>query len=75
VAARDPAPELLGPVEGHGYGWDKTRTGLLVLVAAIVLTWTPPVSGRYELRVRVPVEWQPDGISLRAQTWMGHLRG
>ena len=24
-------------IDGYGYGWDKTRTGLLVLVAALVL--------------------------------------
>jgi aminomethyltransferase len=30
------AAELLG-ITGYGYGWDKTRTGLLVLLAAFLL--------------------------------------
>ncbi len=39
------------------------------------LTWTPPFAGRYELRLVVPVEWRPDHITLRRQTWEGHVRG
>ena len=35
-------------IEGYGYGWDKTRTGLLVLLAALVLyVWRHVVQDKH----------------------------
>jgi amino acid transporter len=44
-------------IEGYGYGWDKTRLGLLVLVAAVVLwAWRRVVQDKQPLHLR---EWTP----------------
>ena len=42
-------------ITGYGYGWDKTRTGLLVLLAALVLyIW------RHVVEDKIPLKWRED---------------
>ena len=49
-------------IEGYGYGWDKTRTGLLVLLAALILyIWRHVVQDKIPLRLREPVPHTPGG--------------
>ena len=38
-------------IEGYGYGWDKTRTGLLVLLAAI-----PAYVCRHVVQDKMPLQ-------------------
>ena len=40
-------------IEGYGYGWDKTRTGLLVLVLAVLL-----YVYRHLVQDKVPLKWR-----------------
>ena len=47
-------------IEGYGYGWDKTRTGLLVLLAALLLyIWRHVVEDKIPLRLREEVPQTP----------------
>jgi amino acid transporter len=47
-------------ITGYGYGWDKTRAGLLVLLAAFVLyIWRHVVQDRIPLRMREEVPLTP----------------
>jgi amino acid transporter len=40
-------------ITGYGYGWDKTRTGLLVLLAALILyVW------RHVVQDKIPLKWR-----------------
>jgi amino acid transporter len=40
-------------IQGYGYGWDKTRTGLLVLLAALILyVWRHVVQDKTPIRLR-----------------------
>jgi amino acid transporter len=42
-------------ITGYGYGWDKTRTGLLVLLAALVLyIW------RHVVQDKIPLKWREE---------------
>ena len=48
-------------IEGYGYGWDKTRTGLLVLVAAIVLwAWRRVIQDKQPLHLREQIPQTPE---------------
>jgi amino acid transporter len=48
-------------ITGYGYGWDKTRTGLLVLVAAFLLyVYRHVVQDKIPLRMREEVPRTPD---------------
>jgi amino acid transporter len=48
-------------IEGYGYGWDKTRSGLLVLLAALVLyIWRHVVQDKIPLRLREPIPTTPE---------------
>jgi amino acid transporter len=48
-------------ISGYGYGWDKTRTGLLVLVVAFVLyVYRHVVQDKIPLRLREEVPQTPD---------------
>jgi amino acid transporter len=40
-------------IEGYGYGWDKTRTGLIVLVAALLLFFF-----RRVVQDKKPIHWR-----------------
>ncbi len=48
-------------IDGYGYGWDKTRTGLLVLLAALILyIWRHVVQDKIPLRLREQVPATPE---------------
>jgi amino acid transporter len=48
-------------ITGYGYGWDKTRTGLLVLLAALILyIWRHVVQDKIPLRWREQVPQTPE---------------
>ena len=48
-------------IEGYGYGWDKTRTGLLVLLLALILyIWRHVVQDKIPLRLREPIPATPE---------------
>jgi amino acid transporter len=48
-------------ITGYGYGWDKTRIGLLVLVAALVLwAWRRVVQDKLPLHLREAVPATPE---------------
>jgi amino acid transporter len=48
-------------IDGYGYGWDKTRTGLLVLVAAFLLyVYRHVVQDKIPLRLREEVPQTPE---------------
>jgi amino acid transporter len=48
-------------ITGYGYGWDKTRTGLLVLVAAFLLyVYRHVVQDKIPLKLREEVPRTPD---------------
>jgi amino acid transporter len=50
-------------IDGYGYGWDKTRVGLLVLVAALVLwAWRRIVQDKQPLHLREEVPQTPDEL-------------
>ena len=42
-------------IEGYGYGWDKTRWGLLVLLAAILL-----YVFRHLVQDKQPIRWREE---------------
>ena len=48
-------------IEGYGYGWDKTRTGLLVLLAALILyVWRHVVQDKIPLKLREQIPQTPE---------------
>ena len=48
-------------IEGYGYGWDKTRTGLLVLLAALLMyIWRHVVQDKIPLTLREEVPATPE---------------
>jgi amino acid transporter len=48
-------------IEGYGYGWDKTRSGLLVLLAALILyIWRHVVQDKIPLKLREEVPQTPE---------------
>jgi uncharacterized membrane protein len=48
-------------IEGYGYGWDKTRTGLLVLLAAVLLyIWRHVVQDKLPMRLREQIPRTPE---------------
>jgi amino acid transporter len=50
-------------ITGYGYGWDKTRTGLLVLVAAFVLyVYRHVVQDKIPLKLREEIPHTPEEL-------------
>ena len=48
-------------IDGYGYGWDKTRTGLLVLLAALLMyIWRHVVEDKIPLQLREKVPATPE---------------
>jgi len=48
-------------IDGYGYGWDKTRTGLLVLVVAVLLyVYRHVVQDKIPLKLREQVPQTPE---------------
>ena len=55
-------------IEGYGYGWDKTRTGLLVLVAALVLyVWRHAVQDKLPMKLREEIPQTPEEAAAHAE--------
>ena len=56
-------------IEGYGYGWDKTRTGLLVLLAALLMyIWRHVVEDKIPLRLREEVPLTPEDVARTGPT-------
>jgi amino acid transporter len=56
-------------IDGYGYGWDKTRTGLLVLLAALLLyIWRHVVEDKIPIKMREPIPETPDQVTPTTQT-------
>jgi amino acid transporter len=50
-------------IDGYGYGWDKTRVGLLVLLAALILWgWRRVVQDKQPLHLREEVPHTPEEL-------------
>jgi amino acid transporter len=50
-------------IDGYGYGWDKTRIGLLVLVVALVFwAWRRVVQDKQPLHLREEIPQTPDEL-------------
>jgi amino acid transporter len=48
-------------IDGYGYGWDKTRTGLLVLLVALILyIWRHVVQDKIPLKLREQIPQTPE---------------
>ena len=48
-------------IEGYGYGWDKTRTGLLVLLVALILyIWRHVVQDKIPMKLREQIPRTPE---------------
>ena len=48
-------------IAGYGYGWDKTRVGLLVLLAAFILyLWRHLVQDKIPVKLREEVPLTPE---------------
>jgi hypothetical protein len=55
-------------ITGYGYGWDKTRTGLLVLLAALILwVWRHKVQDKQPIRFREDVPATPEDERLHPE--------
>jgi amino acid transporter len=55
-------------ITGYGYGWDKTRTGLIVLVAALILyVYRHVVQDRIPLRLREEVPQTPEELMVHPE--------
>jgi amino acid transporter len=53
-------------ITGYGYGWDKTRTGLIVLLAAVLLyLW------RHLVQDKIPLQWR-EQVPLTPEEEMRH---
>ena len=56
-------------IDGYGYGWDKTRTGLFVLLAALLLyIWRHVVEDKIPIKMREPVPATPAEVTPATQT-------
>jgi amino acid transporter len=64
---------FLGIDTQYGYGWDKTRVGLLVLLVSLLLyIFRHVVQDRTKLRLREEVPGMPAGVEAAAPTPVVH---
>jgi hypothetical protein len=55
-------------ITGYGYGWDKTRTGLLVLLAAFLLyVYRHVVQDKIPLTLREKVPQTPEELEVHPE--------
>jgi amino acid transporter len=55
-------------IDGYGYGWDKTRTGLLVMLAALILyVWRHLVQDKIPVKLREEIPLTPEEERLHAE--------
>jgi amino acid transporter len=61
-------------ITGYGYGWDKTRTGLIVLVAAFLLyVYRHMVQDKIPLRLREEIPQTPDELVVHPELAPAHV--
>jgi amino acid transporter len=61
-------------ITGYGYGWDKTRTGLIVLVAALLLyVYRHVVQDKIPLRWREEVPQTPEELLIHPELAPAHV--
>jgi amino acid transporter len=55
-------------ITGYGYGWDKTRTGLIVLVAAFILyVYRHVVQDKIPLTLREEIPHTPEELAVHPE--------
>jgi amino acid transporter len=61
-------------ITGYGYGWDKTRTGLIVLVAALLLyVYRHVVQDKIPLRLREEIPQTPEELLIHPELAPAHV--
>jgi amino acid transporter len=61
-------------IDGYGYGWDKTRIGLLVLLAALILyVYRHVVQDKIPLRLREDIPQTPDDLLVHPELAPAHV--
>jgi amino acid transporter len=61
-------------ISGYGYGWDKTRIGLLVLLAALILyVYRHVVQDKIPLRLREPIPQTPEDLLVHPELAPAHV--
>jgi amino acid transporter len=61
-------------IDGYGYGWDKTRIGLLVLLAALILyVYRHVVQDKIPLRLREEVPQTPEELLVHPELAPAHV--
>jgi amino acid transporter len=61
-------------ITGYGYGWDKTRTGLIVLVAALLLyIYRHVVQDKIPLRLREEIPQTPEELLVHPELAPAHV--
>ncbi|HWH93579.1 MAG TPA: hypothetical protein VNT03_06940, partial [Baekduia sp.] len=61
-------------ITGYGYGWDKTRTGLIVLVAAFLLyVYRHVVQDKIPLRLREDIPQTPEDLLVHPELAPAHV--
>jgi amino acid transporter len=61
-------------ITGYGYGWDKTRSGLLVLVAALILyIYRHVVQDKIPLKLREDVPQTPEDLLVHPELAPAHV--
>jgi hypothetical protein len=61
-------------ITGYGYGWAKTRTGLIVLVAALLLyVYRHVVQDKIPLRLREEIPQTPEELLIHPELAPAHV--
>jgi amino acid transporter len=61
-------------IDGYGYGWDKTRIGLLVLLAALILyVYRHVVQDKIPLRLREDIPQTPEDLLVHPELAPAHV--
>jgi amino acid transporter len=61
-------------ITGYGYGWDKTRTGLIVLVAAFLLyVYRHVVQDKIPLKLREDIPQTPEDLLVHPELAPAHV--
>jgi amino acid transporter len=61
-------------ITGYGYGWDKTRIGLLVLLAALILyVYRHVVQDKIPLRLREDIPQTPEDLLVHPELAPAHV--
>jgi amino acid transporter len=61
-------------IDGYGYGWDKTRIGLLVLLAALILyVYRHVVQDKIPLKLREDIPQTPEDLLVHPELAPAHV--